>query len=212
MRCLREGLKEKYESWRMWENLFFISLDVGEFSESIHAVDRLLDLKWGETHPMDLEAIGVLVDGTIQLCTEMAKDVDGKPNGFRILDRLDVLMERLVEKGTKHPELWSYYAQLQFVREENTKAVECLQSAYRAQQSAVGDRVGSDRNAFEKVVKSAIALGEGTLRLKDEKPDTSLYAARSSLRNLISLTKEHFSSEALFSEMEAMFVAVKSRE
>jgi hypothetical protein len=216
MRCLKEGLKEKYESWRMWENFLFLALDLGEFSESILAVERLLDLKWGESEarPLDVEAIRVLVDGVIRLTCELASEVDAseKP-AFRILDRLEVLMKRMMERGTTQPELWACFSRLHRARGRYAEMVECLQSAYRSvQQTADGDRAATDATSFEKLGKAALALAEGTLVLRERQPETSLYAARSMLRNLMALTRDYFQDHALFDKLRSTLNTILSQE
>jgi hypothetical protein len=43
---LQEALKHKRESWRMWENLMNVCLDLKKYAEVVYAMHQLLDLRY----------------------------------------------------------------------------------------------------------------------------------------------------------------------
>ena len=43
--AVQEGLKHMQHNWKLWENAFLLSLQVGDFSFSVKAINKLLDLR-----------------------------------------------------------------------------------------------------------------------------------------------------------------------
>lgn len=61
--CLGQAIKHSYDSWRIWVNYLYVSMDVGEMMEACRAMTRLVELradKDGEA-AVDLEVLDRLV-------------------------------------------------------------------------------------------------------------------------------------------------------
>lgn len=44
-KILQESLKCNYDNWKIWENYLLVCVDVGSFEDSLHAYNRLIELK-----------------------------------------------------------------------------------------------------------------------------------------------------------------------
>jgi hypothetical protein len=55
-----------YESYKIWENYLYCSIDLGEYGECITAMQRILDLRWEKAgdrdHGIDVEVLEHLVE------------------------------------------------------------------------------------------------------------------------------------------------------
>lgn len=51
---LQEALKHSYESWKMWENFLYVSMDLGQLSHALQAFARLLELRGAPNMHMDV--------------------------------------------------------------------------------------------------------------------------------------------------------------
>ena len=40
-----EAIKDKWDSWRIWENLLFVSIDIADFETAVRAFNRMMDLR-----------------------------------------------------------------------------------------------------------------------------------------------------------------------
>jgi tetratricopeptide (TPR) repeat protein len=43
--ALKESTKYEYENWKVWDNIVGVSIEVGEFSDCLSAIGRVLDLR-----------------------------------------------------------------------------------------------------------------------------------------------------------------------
>ncbi|KAG7214400.1 hypothetical protein INR49_023111, partial [Caranx melampygus] len=81
---LQEALKCNYEHWQIWENFIAVSTDIGDFSESIKAYHRLMDLR------------------------ENYKDVQA----VTLQSKLKELLGRVSSRHSSDSEIWRQYALL----------------------------------------------------------------------------------------------------
>ena len=43
--ALHEALKGRHDSWKIWENMLYVSLDIGQFVMAVRAYHRIIDLR-----------------------------------------------------------------------------------------------------------------------------------------------------------------------
>ena len=215
-RCLREGLKEKFENWKMWENYLFLALELREFSEAISAMDRLLGMKWKEPGALDKRALRVLMEGTVFVTEKLGSEVADEENkpavNFRILERVRALLEKIASIHTTDSEIWTLYADFEESQGRLQNALDGRISAYRAlNQSEAGDAASSDKETFEQLAKVAITLGKDYIRAHaDRRMPDALFQARLVLRNLIKRTKEVFENTPLHDELKKLLAEVSN--
>lgn len=63
-RALKQGLKYKYENWRMWSNYMIVAVDIGELSEACRAQARIVEERAAKigAECVDEEVLTRLVD------------------------------------------------------------------------------------------------------------------------------------------------------
>ena len=57
--ALQEAVRQNFESWRVWQNLLYVSMDTGELATALQALNRIADLQPARLEP---ELIGMLVE------------------------------------------------------------------------------------------------------------------------------------------------------
>ncbi|ESN95972.1 hypothetical protein HELRODRAFT_86233, partial [Helobdella robusta] len=101
---LQEAIKCEYENWRLWENYLIISVDIGQFEETIRAYHRLLELK--QKH-VDVEVLSNL---TKAVCTNL-KDASGE-HSSKLKGKLLALFGHITSQVTGDGCIWRLYAEL----------------------------------------------------------------------------------------------------
>lgn len=121
-RTLQEALKNDYENSKIWQNLIVVAIDVGAYSEVIHAWNRLIDI---DKKYEDDEIMNILVN---ELCTD-----DARLNGLR--KRTLELLGRMTANFQCSSRLWLLYAKLLLHSgsgQNEERILNCLSKAQRA--------------------------------------------------------------------------------
>jgi lipopolysaccharide biosynthesis regulator YciM len=170
MRCLREGLKDKRENWKMWENFTYIALDLGEFSDALLGTERLLALRWHkDPTTIDYEVLRALTDGIAGLSGAIVSELASAANEYRPLrmlsDRLgELLREIVVDYACGKPEAWRLFAHYHKSNNNQKDYLTALQSAYRAfQQSSAADQIQFDGAIFKECAELLAKLVDAYL-------------------------------------------------
>ena len=188
-RSLKEGLKEKYDSWKMWENLLFIALDLCEFSEGMQALDRLLDLEWKKKDSVDIEAVIALTRGTLSQASENQNS------------RLEEVLTRAAEMHVSLTGLWKCFFLFYKINTNLPKQIYALESAYRA--ADIDSNIIYDKDTFEELAGVAVDLARAYIE-QDEQ-----YKARLIVRKLMKRSNEYFENEKLYGMLEEVLELVK---
>ncbi|XP_022620855.1 tetratricopeptide repeat protein 27 [Seriola dumerili] len=187
---LQEALKCNYEHWQIWENFIVVSTDIGDFSETIKAYHRLMDLR---ENYKDVQILQILVRAVVENLT----DSQGV-QAITLQSRLKELLGRVSSRHSSDSEIWRQYALLygdghSSNPEDNEKALQFLSKAHRCEVQAGGWE--KEPALFKEVVKRAIDMGEVTLSCSKKKTNPiealqMLSSTRLSLRSLATKAKQ----------------------
>ncbi|CAJ0764136.1 17498_t:CDS:2, partial [Entrophospora sp. SA101] len=190
----QQGLKLNYDNWKIWTNYMYTCVDIGEFNETIRAMERIVELRWRKDRDncVDIEVLEIIVNAI----TKDIKDIN-KSDSSRLAPRLEkLLIETITSKITSNYE--KDYKQ-------------SLESELKAYRSVLYDpKLESSEQVFHKVSKSALEVVEayqnlGELKSQKKKSidgkevieeemvcEDWLYQAKTLLKSLIGRTKKSF--------------------
>lgn len=119
--AIHQALKCNYDNWKIWENLLLVSFDISNYSDVIHAYQRLLDLK--EKY-LNMVIIKWLVES---VAGESDDDSDGNSNNSH-LKKSRELVGRLITIYPNNGELWELHG---YLAPELLLKAQRFQRAYR---------------------------------------------------------------------------------
>ncbi|CAG8443509.1 151_t:CDS:1 [Cetraspora pellucida] len=161
--AFRQGLKQKYDSWRIWTNYMYTAVDIGEFAETIRAMQRVVDLRWEKEKEscIDLDVLEILVNAVTQGIQDANKN-----SASKLTPRLEhLLTETITSRMTSHPQIWRLCAQFWFWKKEYEKALESHLKAYRC--ILHNPKLEISENIFKQVATTALEVVEAYQNLGD---------------------------------------------
>uniref|UniRef100_A0A3Q3GNN2 Tetratricopeptide repeat protein 27 n=1 Tax=Labrus bergylta TaxID=56723 RepID=A0A3Q3GNN2_9LABR len=189
-RTLQEALKCNYEHWQIWENFITVSIDIGDFPETIKSYHRLMELR---ENYKDIEILQILVRAVVGNMTGS----HGVEAGT-LLPKLKELLGRVTSRHSSDSEVWQQYALLygdghSADPEDNEKAQQFLSKAHRCEVQKGGWE--KDPALFKEVIQRAVAMGEVTISCGKKKSNSKealqmLSSSRLSLRSLATKAKQ----------------------
>lgn len=144
-RTLQEALKNDYENSKIWQNLIVVAIDVGAYSEVIHAWNRLIDI---DKKYEDDEIMNILVN---ELCAD-----DGRLDALR--KRALELLGRMTANFQCSSSLWLLYAKLLLHSGDKSNEDRILNCLSRAQRALIS-KSGWEKNS-EDVLNNLQALNQ----------------------------------------------------
>lgn len=186
-RCLKEGLKEKYDSWKMWENFLTLSLDLCQYAESLNAFNRLFEIKWSkEGKKVDEEALCYVVHALIdRVPSSKERDCD-VVNRMLISKAVDFL-RKIGDSPLATPVTWRLLAEVERSRGNYDAALVASLSMHRL--FKIGEQEIADEKTFQRVCEATEFLVQSYLNSYRSGNADALYQARIILRKLLKLTK-----------------------
>ncbi|ORY01097.1 TPR-like protein [Basidiobolus meristosporus CBS 931.73] len=152
--ALQQGLRLKFDSWKIWTNYMYVCVDIGSFSEAIRAFERVVDLRWEKDREscVDVEVLRIIISA----CTRDVSDFFNQPVS-KLANRIEgLLMETITSRITQNPSIWNIVADFFFWKGDYVKCLDCHIKAYRAvlhQQS-----IEIDEKVFTSVAEAAIEM------------------------------------------------------
>ncbi|KAJ3290539.1 hypothetical protein HDU79_003154 [Rhizoclosmatium sp. JEL0117] len=219
-RALREALRQHHDNPKIWDNYLFISLDLGEFGESVRAMTRVFEIRSSPVRAAELSKNPEsLVDlGCLQILVHAVvhdiQGADGLTAGAHV-KQINTLLEGVVNKMSGSARLFTLCSQFYTSQEQYKLALEYLGKAYRVYLHA--PELNNDERLFKLGADVTERLAEGyrefgplesAPRLDSEAVDGAAdeaerpvlvpvcadwrYQARTALRTFISRTKDTY--------------------
>lgn len=153
-RALKIGLKYSYENWRMWINFMLVAMDVGEFSEGVRALGRVVEERATKVGAecVDEDVLDRLVGAVIRAPTaadvaepghseSTAPGVESSgtklPNvGEGLRPRVMDLFERVLLPRVSSQRIYKAYARLLASQSRWSEALKYYMDAYKLSPSA----------------------------------------------------------------------------
>ncbi|EEB06248.1 TTC27 family TPR repeat protein [Schizosaccharomyces japonicus yFS275] len=208
-RTLQQGLRFMYENWRVWENYMLVSVDVGEWSEVIRAMRRIIELRSkskGET-AVDVQCLDLLVNHVTQHCKD---DTDILA---RLLTELFAIIIPLITNDVR---LWKLVARFMFWRQRWAESLDATLKAYRVLLSS--PNITSELAVWDKTVDGALDvvdaytnLGEKPGRMGGVVAKDWKFKSRSVLRSLMGRGKGIWEETESYQKLQKAMEDLKSQ-
>lgn len=157
-KALKEALRCRMDSWRLWDNFMLVSTSLGYMQDALTAYNRILGLK--ERH-VDTQVLGRVVKAIV----EGQRDPEGR-EAQALYRRCSELLGRLTSEVPSHPELWHLYGEL--TRAHPTPDPQTrhqVMQRFRKAVAATTQRPGWEKETLVTVaaLHRAAALAEGAM-------------------------------------------------
>ncbi|CAG8579821.1 473_t:CDS:1 [Paraglomus brasilianum] len=154
--ALQQGLKQRYDSWKMWTNYMYVAIDIRDFAEAIRAMQRVVELQWEKIgdHSVDLEVLEIIVNSV----TRGVKDADNEDTS-RLAPKLEhLLSDTITAHMTSNPKIWALCGKFWFWQKVYDKALEAHLKAWRA--VSKNEKLTYSVLTFNEVARVALDLAE----------------------------------------------------
>ncbi|KAF9926142.1 hypothetical protein FBU30_004218 [Linnemannia zychae] len=219
---LRQALKEKRESWKIWSNYMYCSLDVGDFTEAIRAMGMLVELRWKAKKEENTEEIVdiVVLDRIVQGLTRDLKDLYSRSVAFQE-QRIEELLLGITNRITTDPRIWRVCVKFYFWKKDFVECLECQLKAYRS--IIHNPKIETDQTEFENAVEAAIETVDwyrnlGPMVYKDEQGQEHFvakdwaYRSKQMIKSLMARTRDSWEHLPAFEKLQDTLEDLKSEK
>lgn len=220
--ALRQALKEKRESWKIWSNYMYCSLDVGDFTEAIRAMGMLVELRWKAKKEDNTEEIVdiVILDRIVQGLTRDLKDLYSRSVAFQE-QKIEDLLLGITNRITTDPRIWRICVKFYFWKKDFVECLECQLKAYRS--VIHNPKIETEQAEFEKAVEAAIEMVDwyrnlGPMTYKDEQGQEHAvakdwaYRSKQMIKSLMARTRDSWEHLPAFEKLQDTMEELKSEK
>eukprot|EP00842_Homolaphlyctis_polyrhiza_P002543 jgi/Hompol1/328/HPOL_001393-RA len=216
--CLRESLRHNFETSNIWENYLFVSVDIGEFSESIRSFERILEIRGDRSESkgavIDLEVLDIVSLAVIN----NQLDAQGEPSSY-LAPKLAKLLDAATSKLSS-PRLFSICARFEQFREHYRRALDYYQKAFRA--VLHHPDLSTDETVFKQLVEYTMQLVRAFAELGPLQEEVRVggsvepvckdwaYQTRQALKSVVGRTKETYDGTEDYDKLVEQLQAAKS--
>lgn len=176
-RALKQGLRYRYENWRMWSNYMVVAMDVGELSEACRAQARIVEERAAKVGAecVDEEVLTRLVDAVTRVpavdpdqtpsaavtadagedaVRTRVRDAVMNPNeGRGLLGRILDLLERTILPRVSSPRIFHAYARLLTWQTRWEDALKAYLDGYRCSTAGTFEKGDTDVGKWREAVR-----------------------------------------------------------
>ncbi|KZT29492.1 TPR-like protein [Neolentinus lepideus HHB14362 ss-1] len=199
-RALKQGIKYRYEDWRMWYNYMIVSMDVGEFSEACRALARVVEERASKdgAQCVDEDVLDRLVDVATRAPADSEDTIvpDAEPERASITSSgiqrvLTDLFERTILPRVSSSRIFRAYARLLTLQARWEGALKAYLDSYRCSTAGSIEKGETDVGKWHEAVGEVEEIVD-VLRNFGPRVDGSKWRlqARSIVRTFIGRTKD----------------------
>lgn len=151
--AFKEALKLKRDSWQMWENYSHVAADVGNFSQAMEAVQKVLDIS--KKKRIDSELLD-RITREIEDRASISQEVDSAKSREtdHLVELLGKILKQIIQSGGS-AETWGLYARWYKLKGDLTMCSEALLKQVRSLQ---GSDLWKDKDRFIKFAHASLEL------------------------------------------------------
>ncbi|VFQ79607.1 unnamed protein product [Cuscuta campestris] len=227
--AFKEALKFKRDSWQMWENLSHVAADIGNISQAMEAVQKVLDMT--NKKRIDIELLEkVMKDLEMRVSTahsvspassnvtnnniaDVISDANHadkiltseagfsfEPETQHLINVLGKILRQMVQSGSS-AEVWGLYARWHKLKGDLTMCSEALLKQVRSYQ---GSDLWNDKDRFAKFANASVELCRVYMELasRNARKD-ELNAAERHLKRTINQAANTFSDSKEYQDLVA---------
>lgn len=158
-RALKQGLKNSYDNWRMWNNYMIIAMDVGELSEACRALSRVVEERSAKegAECVDCDVLDRLVDaatrGQVEQQPENGEGDIAAPNPRDGLVRqVTDLFDRVILPRVSSSRIFRAKARLLTAQGRWDEALDMYMDAYRSSTAGTMEKGETDVQKWKEAV------------------------------------------------------------
>ncbi|KAH6912411.1 tetratricopeptide repeat domain 27 [Coprinopsis sp. MPI-PUGE-AT-0042] len=162
-RALKQGLRFRYDNWKVWYNYMVVAVDVGELQEASRALGRVVEQlaeKEG-ARAVDDEVLERLVDAVTRAPASLTdaqkeggaqNDVANPNEGHGLFRTVNNLLENIILPRVSSPRVFRAYARLWTWQSKWDKALKAYLDGYRCSVAGTMEKGESDVNKWREAV------------------------------------------------------------
>ncbi|KAG2379610.1 hypothetical protein C9374_006727 [Naegleria lovaniensis] len=218
--ALKEAARLAYDSWKIWQNFLYVSIEANEFDYAITAVKRLVDIK--EDKKLDTDVFFLFLR-VLKILLEKSP----VPHGEHLKEELLKMFEKITDKISLDPHVWKSYAGYYEILADSIKdelseekikyleqAVDKRQRLCRSLQMSGWER---EKSKFELVAFSVSELVKLQIRVakwfkehnQEDKEVQYLSMAEDILKSVTKRSQEIFKNSEEFTELSQLLDQVR---
>ena len=169
-RALKQGLKFRFDDWRMWANYMIVAMDVGELSEACRALGRIVEERSAKdgVASVDEDVLEQLVNASTHGSREgEASDAGSRHWNEGLLRQVSDLFDRVILPRVSSPRIFRAQARLLTAQGRLEDALKAYLSAYQNGIAGTIEKGETDAEKWRQGVKEVEEMeGMQTLVLK----------------------------------------------
>lgn len=153
--AFKEALKLKRDSWQMWENFSHVAADIGNLSQAMEAIQKVVDMSKKKRIDSELlERIMLEIEGRPPTNDGSHTDPARNRETEHLIDQIGMILRQIVQSGG-NGEIWGLYARWHKLKGDLAM---CSEARLKQVRSYQGSDVWKEKERFVKFAKASLEL------------------------------------------------------